>query len=168
MKHRWHPVSKSAFLPMACIYKWELEGWALQASASQNKHTHVNPASNSMVSLTQSYSSTLGLLPNRPVTSRYQGKYIIMRQQLLPSMVVKGTYKPLHLCTYRKKTLPCNILLLLDKSLIIAHLRSHWLVLPSLSSCKAAGEAFLTAGQISQRDLTKGRDRPVPPSPAWA
>lgn len=49
-----------------------------------------------------------------------------VRQQLLPNMEVKGTYKPpFFTLTLTEMILPCNILLLVDMPLISTHLRSH-------------------------------------------
>lgn len=74
-----------------------------------------------------------------------------VRQQLLPSMEVKGIYKPpLFSLTLTEKILPCNILLLVDTPPISVHLRSHELTLPSLSSSKTAVGAFLIEGEVSQ------------------
>lgn len=81
-----------------------------------------------------------------------------VRQQLLPSMEVKGIYKsPLFSLTLTEKILPCNILLLADTPPISIHLRSHELTLPSSSSSKTAVGTFLIEGEVSPVRSDKGK-----------
>lgn len=83
---------------------------------SQTKQAHVpasQPPSNSGVSFIGSYSSALGLFPNRPVTRQCQGGYTNVRQQLRLPLWEKTAASPPSLipCTYRNKMLFCDILL---------------------------------------------------------
>lgn len=106
--------------------------------------------------LHRSYSSALGLLPNRLLTRQCWGGYTNVRQQLWLPLWAKAAASPPSLipCTYRNKMLFCDILLSAETmTLLSADLSwSHWLAWHHAPSpCETAAGALLLERKLPVR-----------------